>query len=224
VTTLDELKQLRRNESAFYWRKQRFLFQSLTPAETHSGINFPPQLHGMDGKNKHWTFPVQNGLLEDLRIVRKTRRWANRRRFASMRVNTDVARATHPHEESDCTVHALAVAAGIPYADAHAFLKSRGRKDGQGITMWSYHCSNYDGEHGKFVPITSRVKIALNGGLCAAESMTVGKVLKSGLLPKRCIIGVKGHVFAVIDGVVHETARQCGSSKRVYDIMEFIPR
>lgn len=221
MTTLDELKQLRHNESAFYWRNQRFLFQALTvPVAPH--FHGDPQLHGMDGKNKHWTFPVSAHLLADLRIVRKVRRFASRRRFAATRVDMRVVGASHPEEAADCTVYALAVCAGIPYADAHAFLKSRGRQDGKGMRMWSYHFGNYNGPNGVFVPIMSRVREAVNPG--AWEHVTVGQVLKSGALPSRCIISIQGHVFTVIDGVVHETARQCGSSKRVQEIMEFKPR
>lgn len=217
MTTLDELKQLRRNESAFYFYNQRYLFQAITFPVTGD-----PQLHGMDGKNKHWTITLSSLALQEIKVVRKARQWANRRRFIATRVDTCKVGASHPHEAADCTVHALAVCAGIPYADAHAFLKSRGRKDGHGMRMWEYHLSNYAGVHGKFVPVTSRIREAINPA--AWDHITVGQVLKSNLLPKRCIIGIKGHVFAVIDGMVYETTRQCGSSKRVLDIMEFQTR
>lgn len=220
MTTLDELKQLRRNESAFYYQHHRYLFQAVTmPVAPHFAGH--PQLHGVRA-SKHWTVTLSPMALEEIKVVVKTRAWASRRRFAATRVDTRTVGASHPQEANDCTVYALAVCAGIPYADAHAFLASRGRKDGKGMRMWEYHLSNYAGVHGKFVPVTSRIREAINPS--AWDHITVGQVLKSSLLPKRCIIGIKGHVFAVIDGMVYETTRQCGSSKRVLDIMEFQTR
>lgn len=139
------------------------------------------------------------------------------------RIDVDVARGSYTQERGDCTVHALAVAAGISYARAHAFLRSRGRRDRCGMRMWSYHFGNYAGSNGKFVPITSQIKMQLVYAF-DPRWVTVGKVLRSGLLPPRCVLGVRGHVFAVINGVVEDTRDLNETRRRVEDIMEFKPR
>lgn len=38
-------------------------------------------------------------------------------------------------ERNDCSVKAISIACGVPYAEVHALLKKLGRKDGQGTSL-----------------------------------------------------------------------------------------
>ena len=51
-------------------------------------------------------------------------------RFALGNVRDD----EHTTETNDCTVRALKVAAGVPYADAHSLCSSLGRRPRKGMT------------------------------------------------------------------------------------------
>lgn len=42
-------------------------------------------------------------------------------------------------ENNDCTVKALAIAANIPYAEAHRLLAAKGRRNGKGAYQYQYH-------------------------------------------------------------------------------------
>lgn len=98
-------------------------------------------------------------------------------------------------ENNDCTVRSLSIMLEIPYDDAHAFMKAKGRKHGKGFAS-----SLAYGHKGlRFVH-------NVNG-------LTFGGLLKSGLLPARAIIRTRKHVVAVINGVVHDTFRTGKNSK-----------
>ena len=95
------------------------------------------------------------------------------------------------HEKNDCTVRAVSFAYGIPYNEAHAKLKSYGRKDGKGFTFISFIESEkkyINSEHSSY-----NYKIG-----------TLRKFLQEH--PTGTFILIKrGHAFAVIDGVVYDS-------------------
>jgi len=104
-----------------------------------------------------------------------------------------------PNEQLDCTVRALAILSGEPYNVAHAFLRDNGRKDQSTFKFWTLH-----------------------------EKTFVGRKLVQELVPRRTvhnhikdnptgkyIISVRRHVFAVIDGVVHDSGPE-GNLRRMH--------
>jgi hypothetical protein len=92
--------------------------------------------------------------------------------------------SSHKNEKRDCTVRALAVAGQMSYDTAHGLLKEFGRKDGHG-----FHSK-------KGLP-------KITGGRSCKRSGTVGKFCKENPVG-RFYCGIRGHAFAVIDGVVHD--------------------
>jgi hypothetical protein len=117
--------------------------------------------------------------------------------------------ATGLNEQADCTVRSVAIAAEIPYMAAHTMMKLLGRK---------YRCASRRGVIEQFFstkPRLGRYTIAPQY-LVPTPTTTVGKFLErraSG----RFIVRVRGHVFAVVDGVVHDSYF-CGRRKRVTNI------
>ena len=108
------------------------------------------------------------------------------------------------NEENDCTVRALANAAGLPYRLAHKILAKAGRKQGHGMFTKDWH------------PVYTRLGFKLQSihgtthgarfmahmtGMVAQQGITLGKLLPS-LKQGRYAIKVNGHIFAVVDGKV----------------------
>jgi len=109
-------------------------------------------------------------------------------------VTTDSGRISsgYFYERNDCTVRALALAAKIPYAEAHSHLKAHGRKAGKGV-MHKPLVAAYDkyvGEHHR----TSVYKRDLPTVAAFITAHPVGTF----------IVNVRGHVFALIDGLQHD--------------------
>ena len=112
--------------------------------------------------------------------------------------------AGFPEETKDCTVRAVSIAIDIPYAVAHAMLSKAGRpdKDGPrasvftafmksiGYTKYEYPARYYKVEK-CYGTIERRARITFKRWL--PEHST-----------GRYIVDMRGHVFAVIDGVVHD--------------------
>lgn len=104
-------------------------------------------------------------------------------------------------ERSDCTVRALVTATGMPYVEAHALLAKHGRTAGRGMP-WAPLLAAYreagltgarpDGSTSFSLPArTGRVSVA--------------RWLRAH--PRgRFIVHHVGHVFAVVDGVAHDSA------------------
>jgi hypothetical protein len=96
-------------------------------------------------------------------------------------------------EKLDCTVHAIAIAAQMPYSAAHRELELAGRKPRKGFST------------AKFIEFKQN-RIAnyavLNVPLFAIRPTwdNVKHLTREG----RYLVRVTGHVFAVIDGVIHD--------------------
>jgi hypothetical protein len=88
-------------------------------------------------------------------------------------------------EERDCTVKATAAVLGITYAEAHAKMKALGRKDRRRF---------------KFKKVYADLGLELRPDL---SCRTVEKILPE-LRNGRFVIRVSRHVFAVVDGQVHD--------------------
>lgn len=97
------------------------------------------------------------------------------------------AESSHPQERRDCTVRALAIAARLSYDTAHAILASCGRKTKRGPKSSRYNTF-----------------MARRNGRALKRSGSVGKFAE--LHPNgRFIIHVRGHAFALVDGVAYDT-------------------
>ena len=94
-----------------------------------------------------------------------------------------------PGETNDCTVRATAHCFDINYADAHARLSELGRKNGKGM---------------HFSRVVDSLGLVRRADLCA---MTLKKALPD-MNSGRFICLVSRHVFAVIDGIVHDSWKQ----------------
>jgi hypothetical protein len=104
-------------------------------------------------------------------------------------------RSSHA-ERNDCSVVALSIAVGIPYDVAHHMLASAGRKPGHGFKM----------------TVWLREQAELGGIVCGykfttvqADRRTLARVRRD--FPKgRLMVTTRGHIFAMIDGVILDPA------------------
>lgn len=87
-------------------------------------------------------------------------------------------------EHKDCTVRALAVAAGLTYNRAHRILQIHGRRNKQGYRT-----------EGTWAIVT--------GSICFRRHGTVRKLIRD-FPTGRFIVDVRHHTMAIIDGVLHD--------------------
>jgi len=113
--------------------------------------------------------------------------------------------AEFAHEHMDCTVHATAIAAQIPYFEAHQLLARFGRRPRRGVKYrdfiaWAMSPTGYSitgtkierGPCGKIGAYRVQ-RVALD------KPVTLAQFLKD--FPNgRFVVRKSGHVFAVIDG------------------------
>jgi len=107
-------------------------------------------------------------------------------------IYTDGGRANTEYqgrENYDCTVVALANAASLPYEQAHNILRKSGREDGD--THWM--------EQGLAVYESEKL-----GNVIAFETRAMLDDFLKEHPEGRFIARKQGHVFAVVDGIVHE--------------------
>jgi len=111
-------------------------------------------------------------------------------------------------DKSDCSVRALAVATGVPYAVASAVFSAQGRKlkAGTPVTL----------SDNLFVNILGMRRVEMAEGIRLEAFLTVAR---SG----RYIVHKRGHAFAVVEGVVHDwesTTRDATLITRVWKVTE----
>ena len=116
-------------------------------------------------------------------------------------VRTDAGRSLG--ERRDCTVRALAIAAQIPYADAHAALELAGRKHRHGVRMVD-----------ALDELQALFKI--EKVVPSYDTRTLGKFVKK-FPTGRYLCRISNHCFAVVDGVVHDLAI-LGSRVRITNV------
>jgi hypothetical protein len=96
-------------------------------------------------------------------------------------------------EYNDCVVSAITIAANMPYPDAHSLCKSWGRED-KGATFYTWDLLN------SLFPNT-RMESATGG----VAGMTLGQIMPQ-LAHGRYVVLVKRHAFAVVDGIIRDSA------------------
>lgn len=95
------------------------------------------------------------------------------------------------HERRDCVVRAIAFALKVDYAEAHAICKAHGRKDGHG--MFSYQWEPILKANG----FVNELADGKKGWGARVVKTFLTRVATSG----RWVIRVRGHAFAVVDGL-----------------------
>jgi hypothetical protein len=126
-------------------------------------------------------------------------------------------------ENNDCTVKAIAITTGIEYKKVHAALKSVGRRNGKGATIWQMQqaCKSL-GYEMVSVPkknfLEQYPKSANLKNITTHHPEKFHKVWKDG---KKYIFSTAKHVAAVIDGVNHDWT--VGRSLRVQVVYEVVP-
>lgn len=113
------------------------------------------------------------------------------------------------YEENDCTVRALALAAGFTYDVAHEMIADKcGRKPRKGTAFIKLL------PHGNVPTIIGNYKVTWHHLKAyydytqyrpRRKGTTLKQLLGSGVLPARAVISIANHVFAVIDGVAYDT-------------------
>jgi hypothetical protein len=128
---------------------------------------------------------------------------------AAMRKDTTSYGADRPAwDKNDCSVRALAVATGVPYAVASVAYSVLGRRVRAGTE----------------VSLSERLHIEILGmvQITAVEGMDLETFLQ--VAPKgRYVVHKVGHAFAVVDGVVHDwenTTRPATRITRVWKVTE----
>lgn len=117
-------------------------------------------------------------------------------------------------ERYDCSVRALTLAAGIPYAEAHAAFQGVGRVTGK-RTPWPVSTDLYT-RRGYTLHTTVT-------GVCGrVRYMTVAQFVKAHPVG-RFILHRRGHAFALIDGVVNDWDVGTGPRSRLCAAWE-VPR
>lgn len=126
-----------------------------------------------------------------------TEHWGSR--YEWQRNDAGRSNSKRPKQRNDCTVRALALVAQIPYDEAYDYLAKQGRKCSRGAFFpkrrsndsafgLNFIWQSFPAEKGK-----RRMNI---GDFCKAH-------------PKGSYIArTAKHVFAVIDGIVHDSGRQ----------------
>lgn len=96
------------------------------------------------------------------------------------------------YEDNDCTVRAISIAASIPYSTVHAVIAAAGRREGHSFPFVSWMCGQR--------------KLGSYGIRPCKEwigAKTINQLVAKNL-PGRYIVRIRGHVFAMIDGVIHD--------------------
>lgn len=100
-------------------------------------------------------------------------------------------------ENRDCAVHAVSHVFGVDYAIAHAELKRLGREDNQGTFFYQVF---------PFIQLNGKRLVNMLAKQWYGHRKTVKQTIESGL-PDRCIVTIRNHVFAVVNGKIYDSSR-----------------
>ena len=126
-------------------------------------------------------------------------------------IQTDGGRsaAGYHFETDDCAVRSLAVVCGVEYRKAHNLLKRWGRRNGKPFALCAFLCRrNVLNTENEWMPFGIRRGIRVNDFL--------------QLYPQGSyIVYVRAHVFAVIDGVLYDEARELAGNQIIFSAFKF---
>jgi hypothetical protein len=111
------------------------------------------------------------------------------------------------YETRDCAVRAIAIAASIPYAHAHALLKAEGRKD----------------RHGTKLLMSEKALIKTNAMVEGLHFIgTLSQLIQ--IYPRgRYYVTVRHHALALVDGVIHDQGSIAGPRSHVRRLYRVTP-
>lgn len=121
--------------------------------------------------------------------------------MAKITYKTCLSSSEAKNERNDCAVKAVAIATGVGYEKAHSVFAKLGRRNGRGVS-WEQmvkaikQCTGHDINYDQiFKPNGQRY-----------TGRTIGQALPSG----KYILIFKGHVAALVDGVIEDwTEARC---------------
>lgn len=130
---------------------------------------------------------------------------------------------TIPGECNDCTVRALANAAGLPYEEAYAHMAKFGRKKKRGMHLVD-KTKALEAKGFVIKGIYGTTKTATWARRRFPEAQvekgtTLKKLLKQ-LAKGRFVVSYTGHAMAVVDGKIIDDGRLVRSNKRVVQVLE----
>lgn len=119
------------------------------------------------------------------------------------------------NESKDCTVRALANAAGMPYKLAHKIMEKQGRQPNRGLYFEPLHQA-YIRMGFKLMGVYGRTNgsryIAGSLNVEPKQGTTLGKILME-LQSGRYIVKIRGHVLAVVDGKILDYGNNSAGSR-----------
>lgn len=133
----------------------------------------------------------------------------------SLQYKRYVPKDRYPTERNDCTVRALAKAMNLTYDTAHKLMhNTTGRMNGRGasikLAMECLKIPRIDCED---------LKLQIdNGHISAINFPTLAQVMPL-LMRGRFVLRMRGHAFAVVDGIQYDMEYQ-GPRTKILDIYE----
>jgi hypothetical protein len=132
-----------------------------------------------------------------------------------VRTNEESKDAGFPKEANDCTVTAFRHAFGLEYGQARAFLYGTGRDYGEGYTFY------------RLLNGLKASEIAINGRRIGAiiDLPYKGEGVREFIdnTPTGIwLIGTRNHIFALVDGVVYDTAMSYQKNYRIQHIYQIV--
>lgn len=107
----------------------------------------------------------------------------------------------HAHERLDCSVRAVSVACGVPYTVAHALHREHGRRDRGRTSQRTLEA------------VARRLRLKRATGV---QRITLAAFLRS--YPEgKFLVRRRDHLFAVVDGTVHDWPVGTGPRSRVLE-------
>lgn len=105
----------------------------------------------------------------------------------------DGGRPEGSKERADCTVRAIAIAAGMAYQEAHDLLEAGGRRHGRRFHFGRWLAMQEKIGAYKWSVVYHRIGAKSVGSLCKKQP------------EGRYIVSVRSHVFAFVDGAIQDT-------------------
>lgn len=122
------------------------------------------------------------------------------------------------YERLDCGVIAIAYAFGLTYPEAHAHLKSKGRKDGGLTSVRSLEWPRGKSGEFKMVKIGDRKFLVTYYSRPSMTVDTFAKKMKSGIF----VVMVNRHMFTIKEGLVLNNTKGSKRIEEYYKIQEVI--
>lgn len=129
---------------------------------------------------------------------------------------TDAGRGAYkPTEKNDCAVRAVAKVLRMPYRDAHQWLAAAGRQERHGISLMKLLYDAYVGQM-----LVKGRRIYFRFFHPDLPRYTVAEFLNAHKTGSY-ILQTKGHVFAMIDGIIYDDKKWAWEKALVISYCKF---